>query len=176
MYYTELFYSVQRFISERLFKKQKEGDCTDFDAIIEEYGDMVYRIALSHTLDRQYSEDVFQEVFLKLFKNQHKIKDEQHLKHWLIRTAINMSISHNRRVKQTEPAIEECADYEDDASFRELKLITEELPHKFRSVILLCWFKRCTAKEAAKILHISEGTVKSRLYRARQLLKKILEE
>ena len=93
MYYTELFYSVQRFISERLFKKQKEGDRTDFDAIIEEYGDMVYRIALSHTLDRQYSEDVFQEVFLKLFKNQHKIKDEQHLKHWLIRTTINMSIS-----------------------------------------------------------------------------------
>ena len=176
MYYTELFYSVQRFISERLFKKQKEGDRTDFDAIIEEYGDMVYRIALSHTLDRQYSEDVFQEVFLKLFKNQHKIKDEQHLKHWLIRTTINMSISHNRKVKQTESTIDECADYEDEASFRELKLITEELPEKFRSVILLCWFEGCTAKETAKILHISEGTIKSRLHRARQLLKKVSEE
>lgn len=157
-------------------KHKKEGDPTDFDAIIEEYGDMVYRIALSHTLDRQYSEDVFQEVFLKLFKNQHKIKDEQHLKHWLIRTAINMSISHNRRVNQTEPDIEECADYEDETSFRELKLITAELPDKFRSVILLCWFEGYTEKEAAKILHIREGTVKSRLYRARQLLKKILEE
>lgn len=172
----ELFYPVQRFISERLFKTQKEGDRTDFDVIIEKYGDMVYRIALSHTLDRQYSEDVFQEVFLKLYKNQYKIKDTQHLNHWLIRTTINMSISHNRKVKQTEPAIEECANYEDEASFRELKLITEELPDKFRSVILLCWFEGCTAKEAAKILHISEGTVKSRLHRARQLLKKVLEE
>lgn len=38
LYYTELFYSVQRFISERLFKTQKEGERTDFDAIIEEYG------------------------------------------------------------------------------------------------------------------------------------------
>ena len=71
-----------------------------------------------------------------------------------------MSISHNRRLKQTESTIDECADYEDEASFRELKLITEELPEKFRSVILLCWFEGCTAKEAAKILHISEGTVK----------------
>ncbi|MGN0692384.1 MAG: RNA polymerase sigma factor [Oscillospiraceae bacterium] len=56
--------------------------------MLEEYGDMVYRIALSHTLDRQYSEDVFQKVILKLFKNQYKIKDTQHLKHWLIRTTV----------------------------------------------------------------------------------------
>lgn len=87
-----------------------------------------------------------------------------------------MSISHNRKVKQMESTIDECADYEDEASFRELKLITEELPEKFRSVILLCWFEGCTAKETAKILHISEGTIKSRLHRARQLLKKVLEE
>ncbi|MBP1546207.1 MAG: RNA polymerase sigma factor [Oscillospiraceae bacterium] len=137
---------------------------------------MVYRIALSHTLDRQYSEDIFQEVFLKLFKNQHKIKDTQHLKHWLIRTTINMSISHNRRIKQVESNINDCSDYEDEASFHELKLITEELNEKFRSVILLCWFEGYTAEEAAKILHIREGTVKSRLYRARQFLKKVLEE
>ena len=137
---------------------------------------MVYRIALSHTLDRQYAEDIFQEVFLKLFKNQYKIKGTQHLKYWLIRTTINMSLSYNRRVKLTESTIGEYSVYEDETSFRELKLITEELPDKFRSVMLLCCFEECTAKEAAKILHISEGTVKSRLYRARQLLKKVLEE
>ncbi len=51
---------------------------------------MVYRIALSHTLDRHFAEDIFQKVFLNIFKNQHKIKDEQHLKHWLIRTDLQI--------------------------------------------------------------------------------------
>ena len=176
MYYTELFYPVQRFISERLFKTQKEGDRTDFEKIIEEYGDMVYRTALSHTLDRHYAEDIFQEVFLKLHRYQQKIKDTQHLKYWLIRTSINMSISHNRRIKRIVTTAEEDVIYEDETAFYDLKLITEDLPDKFKTVIFLCRFEGFSENKTAKILHISEGTVKSRLYRARQLLKKVLEE
>lgn len=137
---------------------------------------MVYRIALSHTLDRHYAEDIFQEVFLKLVRHQHRIEDTEHLKYWLIRTSINMSISHNRRIKRIVATAEKDVIYEDETAFHDLKLITEGLPDKFRSVILLCWFEGYSSKETAKILHISEGTVKSRLYRARQLLKKVLEE
>lgn len=137
---------------------------------------MVYRIALSHSLDKTAAEDIFQEVFLKLVTDCDKLKNEEHLKYRLIRTTVNKCISCNRRLHfrtGTEPADDAVSD---DIPLSELKMLIGELPEKYRDVIFLCCYEGYTAKEAAKILHRSEGTVKSQLFRARKLLKKELEE
>ncbi|MGN0691128.1 MAG: RNA polymerase sigma factor [Oscillospiraceae bacterium] len=144
--------------------------------MVEKYGDMVYRIALSRSLDKNNAEDIFQEVFLELVNSCEKLKNEEHMKYWLIRTTINKCISHNRRMRfRTESDIVDD-DVLDDTSLSELKMIIEDLPQKYRDVIFLCCCEGYTVKEAARILRRREGTVKSQLFRAKMLLKKEMEE
>ena len=148
----------------------------ELEKIMERHGDMVYRIALTHTLDRFLSEDIFQEVFLELVKNYPKIKSEEHLKHWLIRTAVNESFSVIKKRKRYGTAYsEDMSKTEDDTLISDLKMSLEGLPEKYRAVIYLCCFEGCTASEAGKILGRSAGTVKSQLHRARNLVKLSLE-
>lgn len=136
---------------------------------------MVYRIALSHTLDKSSAEDIFQEVFLSLAENFTKLENGDHLKHWLIRTAINKSISYNRKFSRRNASTVRKS-YSDDTALQDLKAVIDDLPEKYRIVIFLCCYEGYTTKETAKILNKSEGTVKSQLFRAKKLLKKELEE
>lgn len=136
---------------------------------------MVYRIALSHTLDKNSAEDIFQDVFLLLAKNCKKLENSEHLKYWLIRTTINRSISYNRKLSRGT-SIPDNGSYSDDTALCDLKSVIENLPEKYRIVIFLCCYEGYTIRETAKILNRSEGTVKSQLFRAKKLLKKELEE
>lgn len=147
----------------------------DFEKIVEIYGDMVYRIALTHILNKSSAEDIFQEAFLRLVKNIGRIKDEEHLKFWLIRTTINLSKNANSRQRITAADTDGTAETGDDFSQSDLRIIIGGLPQKFREVIILCCLEGYTADEAAKILGKPSGTIKSRLYKARQLLKKEME-
>lgn len=147
----------------------------DFEKIVETYGDMVYRIALTHILNKSSAEDIFQEAFLRLVKNIGRIKDEEHLKFWLIRTTINLSKNANSRQRITAADTSDTAETGDDFSQSDLRIIIGDLPQKFREVIILCCLEGYTADEAAKILGKPSGTIKSRLYKARQLLKKEME-
>lgn len=61
------------------------------DYAVNTYSDTVYRVALNITHNPQDSFDISQEVFIRLVKNQEKIKDKEHLKAWLIRVAVNCS-------------------------------------------------------------------------------------
>lgn len=147
----------------------------DFEKIVEIYGDMVYRIALTHILNKSSAEDIFQEAFLRLVKNIGRIKDEEHLKFWLIRTTINLSKNANSRQRITAADTDGTVETGDDFSQSDLRIIIGGLPQKFREVIILCCLEGYTADEAAKILGKPSGTIKSRLYKARQLLKKEME-
>lgn len=147
----------------------------DFEKIVEIYGDMVYRIALTHILNKSSAEDIFQEAFLRLVKNIGRIKDEEHLKFWLIRTTINLSKNANSRQRITAADTDDTSETGDDFSQSDLRIIIGGLPQKFREVIILCCLEGYTADEAAKILGKPSGTIKSRLYKARQLLKKEME-
>ena len=68
-----------------------QGRQVDFCAeqVLEQYADMVYRLAIIHMKNKADAEDVFQEVFLRLVKNADKISSEEHLKAWLIKVTVN---------------------------------------------------------------------------------------
>lgn len=147
----------------------------DFKETVEKYGTLIYKIIFTHILDKSSTEDIFQEVFLKLSVDSGRIKDEEHLKYRLIRTAVNASVSFNRRhrnriISETE------AITEDDTLLHDIKMLVEALPEKYRTVIYLCCYEGYTTKEAAKILNVSENTIKTQLSRARKLLKNELED
>ena len=148
-----------------------EQDCSE---IIEKYGDLVYRIAFNQTKRKEEADDVFQEVFLRLMKNLHKLQDEQHIKAWLIRTTINCSKDTflNAFRKHTTELVD--VPYMDEKN-SEVYYAVLELPVKYRRVIHLFYYEGYSLHEIADILKMNENTVKTQLSRAREILKKKLE-
>ena len=144
----------------------------DVEQILSEYSNMVYKIALSHTEQQQDAEDVFQEVFLRLIKYRTSIKDENHLKAWLIRVTLNCCKDifsspwqKSRSELQDDIPADEAEDNED------IYAHVKELPDMYRTVIHLFYYEDMSIKDIAGILEEKEATVKSKLSRARKMLE-----
>lgn len=162
--------------------RAKRGIATfqvDTEAAINQYADMVYRIAIVQMKSKSDADDIFQETFLRLVKYKDTIEGEEHLKAWLIRVTINCCNKHFNSTwkKKTtsleyENGVEETYEMEeqDETVLRAVK----ELPESYRSVIHLFYYEEYSVKEIARILEQSESTIKTRLSRARDILRKQL--
>lgn len=147
-------------------------------AAMETHGDTVYRLALCRLQDTADAEDVYQDVFLRLFE-QHDwdIGDEQHTKAWLIRTTVNrctdvMRFRFRRGTLSLESLAEVAARVDEPAA--ELWSAVAGLPVKFRTVVHLHYAEGYSTEEIAAMLAIPAVTVRTRLRRARLKLKDIL--
>ena len=151
----------------------------NIDDAVRRYADMVYRLAMLNTRDKYEAEDVFQEVFLKLFRHQESISSEEHLKAWLIRVTVNqcrslaVTVWNKRRVSLD--AVPETAVEDEKADYSEVYEAVRELPEKYREVIHLFYYEELQIKEIAQILERNEATIKTQLARGRQLLEKNLK-
>lgn len=146
----------------------------NIDDAVRRYADMVYRLAMLNTRDKYEAEDVFQEVFLKLFNYQESISSEEHLKAWLIRVTVNqcrslaVTVWNKRRVSLD--AVPETAVEDEKEDYSEVYEAVKELPDKYREVIHLFYYEELQIKEIAAILDRNEATIKTQLARGRQLL------
>lgn len=149
------------------------------EELIEKYKDTVFRAALSVSRNPEDAEDVVQDTFIQYMNSPRQFENEEHIKAWLIRVAINKSRNvvnsfwNRKRVK--------FDDYLENTSFqkpedRRLVKAVFSLPEKQRIVIHLYYYEEYSVREIAETLHISEGTVKSRLSRGRSELRSILKE
>ncbi|MGN0430993.1 MAG: RNA polymerase sigma factor [Lachnospiraceae bacterium] len=158
------------------------------EEIVERYADMVYRIAVNETGSRTDAEDVFQEVFLRLVKYRDRISGEEHLKAWLIRVTLNCARKHtgsswNKKVVYfNEPEDENTPDESAESDYTRIENadspLTEavaRLPEIYRIVIYLFYYEELSIVRIAEILKEKETTIKSRLHRAREMLKIDLE-
>lgn len=144
---------------------------------VEEYSDTIFRIAYNITQNREDALDVCQEVFLRLVKSRHKIRDDNHLKAWLIRSCINCSKSnvsqaYKRHCEPLESAESLCSTDNHDSVIE----FVMRLPEKYRTVIHLYYYNRLEVAQIAKALSITKSGVKSRLSRGRAMLKEIIEK
>lgn len=151
----------------------------DTEEVINQYADMVYRIAVIQMKNKIDADDIFQEVFLRLVKYKETIECEEHLKAWLIRVTINCCNKHfnsswakTTTMLEYEDGVEEAYEMEeeDDRVLRAVK----QLPENYRGVIYLFYYEEYSIKEIAQILEQSESTIKTRLSRARDMLRKQL--
>ena len=165
-------------------KRKSEGESgkvqTDPARALEIYGDMVYRIALLHMKNKSDAEDVFQEVFLRLVRHRGKILGEAHLKHWLIRVAVNCCKKQfaNAYRKHTIPMDREDRaelSYEMPLGENSVWEVVWTLPENYRDVIHLFYYEQFSVKEIAGLLELTESAVKTRLSRARDMLRERLE-
>lgn len=147
--------------------------------VVNEYSDTIYRTAYNITQNREDAFDVCQEVFVRLIKNQHKIKDDKHLKAWLIRATVNCSKSNTTQAyKRHSVSLDEVKESEFTTENYTPTLIEllAQLPEKYRIAIHLHYYNDLSIEEIAKILSITKSGVKSRLSRGRKLLKQLIEK
>ena len=143
--------------------------------IIAEYGDMVYRLAISRVKNKEEAEDIFQEVFLKIYEKMPEFVSKENEKYWIIRVTINLSknaltTAWKRKVVPLENDITFKEQEVNDVYFEVLRL-----PLKYRTIIQLFYYEDLTIQEIAEIMKTNVNTVKTRLKRAREKLKSRLE-
>jgi RNA polymerase sigma-70 factor (ECF subfamily) len=172
----------------------KRGDEAALAWLMERYGNDVVRTASLLLKDRHLAEDVSQETFLTAFRKADQYRGDGSLKGWLLRIAINLCRSRMRRASWQRLFLRERMDLVQDAddwpessgseepgsaNWLNKMTLREEigrLPMLYREVIVLYYFHEMQIAEIADVLQESEGTVKSKLHRARKKLKQQLEE
>ena len=153
--------------------------CTDnsFIEIMERYSDMVLRICYVFLRNQADAEDACQNVFLKLCTSAPVLCEKEQLKAWLITVARNecRNLLHSfwrRRVSCYYPVDPPSRDRQK----RGVIAAVLQLPLKYRDILYFHYYEGYPVKELAKLLHMKEPTVKTRLMRGRKLLKEALQK
>lgn len=146
---------------------------TEISGIIRKYHASIFRLAFSYLKNKEDSEDIVQEAFLKLYSSNVIFPAEENIKAWLIRVTINLCkdlLRFNKR-RSSEP-IDDIPT--EDSSQSELLDSVRRLKSEYAAIIYLFYYEGYSVKEIAKIQGISNSAVTTRLARARKQLKKML--
>jgi RNA polymerase sigma-70 factor (ECF subfamily) len=167
-----------------------------YEILIQRYQQPVYNLVCRLLNDPSDACDIVQEVFLKVFRNIGSFRGNSSLKTWIYRIAVNEAYNHRRwfsRHQRQEIALaaeEGMPSYADSladtgrtpfdqAADRETRALVEaaleKLNAKFRAAVVLRDIEDLSYDEIATVLDVSLGTVKSRILRGREALRKILE-
>ena len=189
---------VSELAIERLVQMSAEGNEKAFSQLVSIYEDSVFNMAMYITKNREDALDVSQEVFLKLWRTLESFRGECSIKSYLMKLTKNAALDLKRRnsYRQTvsltmenyegESSQLDIADTSEDANPQEAYLRREriekvrraisELDEEHRQVIVMREMNGMSYREISDALGINEGTVKSRINRARSALKKILTD
>lgn len=159
----------------------------DLETLIREHGNEVLKTAYLYVKDLHTAEDIFQEVFIKVNSNIQTFKELSSIKTWIIRITINTckdylkSAYHSKVVPMmdfVEDAITSENDFE-EIEAKETKATVKDavmaLPEHYRDVVLCVYMNEMSLDDTSQALGIPVGTVKSRLARAKDKLKYLLE-
>ena len=149
-----------------------------FEAAMERYADMVFRLAYSYLKNRADAEDVMQETLLKLY-TQDAFDTLEHERYWVVRVAVNeckrlLRSPWRRRTGPLEEAPETAAF--DTPAQSELFAEVMALPSRYRAAIYLHYYEGYSVREIAGAMNAKPSTVQTWLMRARGQLKTNLKE
>ena len=140
-------------------------------------GDTVYRLALCRMQNITDAEDVYQDVFLRLMKQEADSWDAEHMKAWLIRTTLNRCADlHRFRLRRNILSLEEIPELAGaaDESRVEVWEAVARLPEKLRIPVHLYYGEGYSTEEIAAMTGVPAATVRTRLHRAREKLRNLL--
>jgi RNA polymerase sigma-70 factor (ECF subfamily) len=188
--------SAELVLSEGIAIAQQVQDKAEaeLETLVREYARLVYRIAFSVLRNPEDAEDAVQEVFARVVRSRHKLRDVLDRKAYLARIAWRVAIDSRR----TRPEVSLDAHFSDDASEqplvpelrdrhasleqlasdRQMMRLVEQaiasLPPDLRDALRLNTVEELSAAEAGEVLGVAEATVRTRVFRARQLLREKL--
>jgi RNA polymerase sigma-70 factor (ECF subfamily) len=140
--------------------------------------DVVYRVCLSYVKSKADAEDCTSDTFVKLIKTRPHLTDAQHERAWLIRVAANVCKDHLKRSSRTDANIDDYHDVRAPSSDESSDLLdaVRALPEDCRGVVYMHYYEGYSFEEIAKILHVSESTVRRHAAHARELLREHLQD
>lgn len=160
----------------------KDNDEDAFRYLMDIYGDRLYKTIFLIIGDKEEAKDILQETFLKVHKNIKKFNGNSSLYTWIYAIAVNecrdrfkKSISEiplNETLLHTKENVEDIIDENINREIVRNELIC--LPAIYREVLVLFYFNDMTIKEISEITDEKEGTIKSKLSRGRNILKRSL--
>ncbi len=149
-----------------------------FENFIENNLDSCFRFAYTYVKNKEAAEDIVSDSVLKALKSIHTLKDSAKVKPWFFRiianTALNDIRSRKKFASLDEAAMSAVSHKEDDYSRVTLESMFSCLPGNLYEVVTLRYFEDMTIPEISQVTGVNENTVKSRLYRALDMLKKNL--
>ena len=137
------------------------------EEVIEQYSEMLFRLAMSRMQHKENAEEVVQDTFLRLItyvKKGNKFNDEEHLKAWLLTVAVNrgksiLTLAWNKRTEGMD-------------NIGEVAVPEKE---KYRIAIDLFYYEELSTEQIAQIMKTKPATVRSYLHRGREKLKEMME-
>ena len=165
---------------------ENPADGTDKNAQLEylmrRFGKQVFRLAYYYLRDMHLAEDIYQEVFIKVYRNLERFRKESSYYTWIYRITVNLCKDYLKSSAFKRLVTAGLSDDWYRSAMRTNKLFEEieggeifsmvmNLPKKYRIPISLYYFDGFSVAEIAGIMKISESNVKVRLYRGRKLLK-----
>ncbi len=152
----------------------------EFDEIVHLYKDRIFKVLYMKVGNMEDAMDLTQDVFFKVYKALPKFRGDSSIYTWIYRIAINTANTFlKKRGRFQSSSIEDMEDNSLQFNLNNeenlktlLKSKIEELPEHYKDVLLLHYFEGFDYKEIADVLGLNIGTVKSRLFRARELLSK----
>jgi len=159
----------------------------EFEEKLLEHIDSLYNVAIRMVQNRQDAEDLVQEAALRAYRFFHKFRQGTNFKAWIITILRNIFINEYRK-RMKEPQMVDFEEVKDFISLPEITGAQEEifsenikssidkLPEEMRTTMMLFYEEGFSYKEIATIMDAPQGTVMSRLYTARQVMKKQLSE
>ena len=183
-----------------LMIKMKNGDDQAFDEVYRSYSGKLYRMALFITGNRSDSEDVLQETFVKCYLHRGELKDPERFESWIYQILVRTAWKMEKKKKNTgEVSFEEMLETDEGRSSslgqrlsaddsmgplesvlqkevsREICDAVNRLHIRYRTVILLYYYNGLGIREISQVTGVFQGTVKSRLNKARKLLRESLD-
>src|SRR3974390_2052050 len=158
-------------------------------ALVEQYAGTLYRVAFSVLRNPSDAEDAVQEAFLRVLRHRDSLSEVRDQRVWLIRIVWNIVLDRKRRAK-TRPETDDVEELSRvlpasglNAEERAAALqhhahvleCVEKLPAREREVMMLSAFEELSSVEIASVLGVTESSVRSRLFRARNLLAELLQ-
>ena len=184
---------MEEFVKSRINEVQK-GDHNAFGEIVEIYKDRIYQLCYRMLGNAHEAEDIAQEAFIRAYVNIERYNINRKFSTWLYRIATNLCIDRIRKKKPdyfldaevagtdglnlySQVKSKEMSPDEKVAKMELQEIIQMEilkLPEKYRSVILLKYIEELSLKEISEVLDLPIGTVKTRIHRGREALRKQL--
>jgi len=174
-----------------LVDRCRQGDDDAWREFVDRFGQKVYSIAYHFTLNREDAEEVSQEIFLKTFENLHRFDGNFPLVAWLLSLSRNLCIDRYRRRKRekafrfvSDDAVLPLLKSDDDPASETLKKertkllfwALAEIPEDLAEILVLRDLDGLAYEEIGKALDLPDGTVKSRLFRARAEVARRIRE
>lgn len=177
-------------MDELLLRKAQRGDPEAFAQLMEPLEQLIWRVCWHYTGDREASSDCGQEAMLRIWRALDRYRGDCAFESWIYRIAANCCMDWLRKKKKDpsvsiEPMKEQGFDPADTSPGTEDQVIAKDehcrlreaivrLPEDQREALVLTQLERVPYEKAAQMLNVTEGTVKSRVNRAKAKLKEIL--